>query len=201
MHVLAIALSQAAKAKSIQSIKSSAVSLQPTADGRSRPCCESTQPFLRYHAVLLHTLSTCQSVKLSPCRSRRLSSPRVSTLHTRTKTCHTWALMGEFDSAPQDLSESHPYTIRAASVSGSSSNESPILLVSLATMWSSLQLSSDGQQILSCAFSSPKAYPRLPQVACHAQTLVDLPDLLSRVSWGARRMSGKTHKRSSDERS
>lgn len=79
-HILAIALSQAAKAKSTQSIKSSAASLQPTADGRSRPCCPPEQPTLRSHAVLLDTFFVCLSisgpVKLSPCRSRRPSSPQ-----------------------------------------------------------------------------------------------------------------------------
>lgn len=186
MHILAIALSQAAKAKSIQSIKSSAVSLQPTADGRSRPCCPPTQPTLRSNVVLLDTfvyLSVCLSSCL-PVGLVDLSFPPYQRCtHKHTKTCRTWALMGEFHSAPPDLSKSHPYTIRAASVSWSSSNASPILLVSLVTMWSSLQLSSDGQLILSCAFSSPKAYERLPQLACHAQTFVDLPDLLSGISF------------------
>lgn len=129
----------------------------------------------------------CLPVSLSSCLPVGLVDlsfpPYQRCTHKHTKTCRTWALMGEFHSAPPDLSKSHPYTIRAASVSWSSSNASPILLVSLVTMWSSLQLSSDGQLILSCAFSSPKAYERLPQLACHAQTFVDLPDLLSGISF------------------
>lgn len=56
--------------------------------------------------------------------------------------------------------------------------------IGLATMWSSLLVSSDGQQ-LSHMPSARKAYPQSPQVVYHAQTFVDLPDLLSSVPEGA----------------
>lgn len=151
-HILAIALSQAAKAKSTQSIKSSAASLQPTADGRSRPCCPPEQPTLALMPCCsILSLSACQSLGLSSCRLVGLVDHHPHSIivaHTYEEDLPHRGKMGGFDSAPPGLSKSHPYsTIRAASVSGGQLSRKPNPIgLARHNVVKPLLLPSDGQQ-------------------------------------------------------
>lgn len=173
-----VALSQAAKASTVNlSITSS----QSSANGtRQVPtvCYPPTSPAV----LLIDTLSTCLEPVYAPVSLSILvaQSPRYHRC-TRRPAC----MVGESDPAP-----ARPFKIPSihhpsCSVSRSCSRQSPVLLVSPQCGQASWCLRT-AKNSLVCTFS-PKAYPQSPRVACHAQTFLDLQNLLSSLPEGAPR--------------